>query len=308
MSGSFTKKRLEARITLAEGGFNPGSGQSANTKVVRLGMDAEIAKPGGKEKPKCTLRIYNLPLEDMQVLTTLAFDPLAVKKNRLILMAGDDDGMSQAFTGDIISAVPRFSADAASVFEVTALTGYVASVTPTKPLTAAGSQDVATLLQGLAKQMGFAFVNRGVSVTVRNVALVGGPMEQARQLADEARIDLILDDGEMIAAPRGELRQDDAEGSTPVLKDRTGLIGFPGFDEKGVVGRCLYEPRLLLGGPVRIESIVPKASGLWRVTSVSHKLHANYGAASAWETSFKATYPNQKKSDGKKDAKKDAKK
>ena len=70
------------------------------------------------------------------------------------------------------------------------------------------------------------------------------------------------------------------------------------------MGRCLYEPRLLLGGPVRIESMVPKASGLWRVTSVAHKLQANYAGASAWETSFKATYPNQKKGDAKKDAKK----
>ena len=299
MKGSFTKKRLEARITLAEGGFDPGTGQSANTKVVRLGMDADISKPGGKEKPKCTLKIFNLPLDDMQVLTTLAFEPLAVKKNRLILMAGDDESLAQVFVGDITSAVPRFAADASSTFEITAITGYVASVTPAKPLTAAGARDVATLLEGLARQMGFAFINRGVSVTVRNVALMGGPMEQARQLADEARIDLIIDDGEMIAAPRGVLRQDDAEGSTPVLRDKTGLIGFPGFDAKGVVGRCLYEPRLLPGGPVRIESMVPKASGLWRVTSVSHKLQANYGGASAWESSFNATYPNQKKEAGK---------
>lgn len=299
MKGSFTKKRLEARITLAEGGFDPGTGQSANTKVVRLGMDADISKPGGKEKPKCTLKIFNLPLDDMQVLTTLAFEPLAVKKNRLILMAGDDESLTQVFVGDITSAVPRFAADASSTFEISAITGYVASVTPAKPLTAAGARDVATLLEGLARQMGFAFINRGVSVTVRNVALMGGPMEQARQLADEARIDLIIDDGEMIAAPRGVLRQDDAEGSTPVLRDKTGLIGFPGFDAKGVVGRCLYEPRLLPGGPVRIESMVPKASGLWRVTSVSHKLQANYGGATAWESSFNATYPNQKKEAGK---------
>lgn len=300
---SFTHKQLEARITLAEGGFNPGTGQSANTKVVRLGMDAEITKPGGKEKPKCTLRIYNLPLDDMQVLTTLAFDPLAVKKNRLVLMAGDANGMAQVFVGDITSAVPRFAANASSVFEVEAVTGYVASVTPVAPLTAEGAQDVSTLLRGLAGQMGFTYIDRGVSVTVRNVALVGGPMEQARQLADAARIDLILDDGEMIAAPRGELRRDDAEGSTPVLRDRTGLIGFPGFDAKGIVGKCLYDPRLVLGGPVRIESMVPKASGLWRVSSVSHRLQSNHGNARAWETSFKATYPNAKK-----DAKKDAKK
>lgn len=50
--------------------------------------------------------------------------------------------------------------------------------------------------------------------------------------------------------------------------------------------------------------MVPKASGLWRVTSVAHKLQANYAGASAWETSFNATYPNQQKGDAKKDAKK----
>lgn len=287
--GSYTIKQLEARITLAEGGFDPGTGESANTKIIRLGMDVNVSKPGGKEKNKLSLRIYNLPLADMEVLTTLAFEPLGVRKNVVAVYAGDrENGMSLVFSGDIISAVPVFGGDGSAVFDVQAVTGYVASVTPVPPLTAEGGQDVADMMRRLAGQMGLAFINRGVNVSLRNPALVGGPMEQARQLADAARIAMIVDDGELIIAPPGKLREDDAEGSTPVLKDNTGLIGFPGFDNKGISAKCLYEPKLMIGGPVRIESIVPKASGLWRVTGLNHKLQANYSGAVAWETAFNA--------------------
>ena len=41
MNTSFTKKLLEAHITLAEGGFNTVTGQGANTKVIQLGMDVD---------------------------------------------------------------------------------------------------------------------------------------------------------------------------------------------------------------------------------------------------------------------------
>ena len=40
---SYTIKMLEARITLAKGGFNPGTGQAANTKIIRLGMCPAVA-------------------------------------------------------------------------------------------------------------------------------------------------------------------------------------------------------------------------------------------------------------------------
>ena len=210
MNTSFTKKLLEAHITLAEGGFNTATGQGANTKIIRLGMDVDIQKPGGKEKNKAKVKIFNMPLADMETLTTLAFKPLQASKNRIAVYAGDEEhGMSLAFSGDIVSAVPNFNSAPDPSFDIECITGYVASITPVPPLTAQGSQDVATLMQGLAKQMGLAFVNRGVSVSLRNVALVGGPMEQAQQLAHDARIDLIVDDGEMVISPLATLRSDD---------------------------------------------------------------------------------------------------
>lgn len=288
---SYTKKILEARITLAAGNFQGGH----NTKILRLGMDADIQKPGGKEKNKCKLRGYNMLLEDMEQLCSLAFAPLKTSsKNVLALYAGDvENGLSLAFSGDILSAVPDFNSAPDPVMEFECVTGYAASVTPTPPLTQQGEQDVAQALERLAGQMGCSFVNRGVAVKLRNTCWVGGPREQAQQIADAARIALIVDDGEMIIAPPGEMRQDDG-GDTPVWRYSTGLFGHPSFSNDGIAVRGLYEPKCRLGGPIRIESIVPRASGLWQITSLTHTLKTGYGGADVWETQVKAGYPGQK--------------
>lgn len=289
---SYTKKILEARITLAAGTFSGGY----NTKVLRLGMDADIQKPGGKEKNTCKLRVYNMLMEDMEQLCSLAFAPLKTSpKNVLALYAGDaENGLSLAFSGDILSAVPDFNAAPDPVMQFECVTGYTAGITPTPPLTQQGEQDVAQALERLAGQMHLSFTNRGVSVKLRNTCWVGGPREQAQQIADAARIALIVDDGEMVIAPPGQMRQDDG-ADTPVWRDSTGMFGYPSFSNDGIAVRGLYEPKCRLGGPIRIESIVPRASGLWRITALSHTLKSGYPGADAWETQVKATYPGQQK-------------
>ena len=260
----------------------------------QIRIDVDIQKPGGKEKNKAKAKIFNMLLADMETLTTLPIKPLQASKNRIAVYAGDEaHGLSLAFSGDIVSAVPNFNSAPDPSFDIECITGYVASITPVPPLTAQGSQDVATLMRGLAKQMGLAFVNRGVSVSLRNVALVGGPMEQAQRLAHDARIDLIVDDGEMVISPPATLRSDDG-GSTPVWSAKSGMLGYPSFDNEGVTVKGIYEPKLQLGGPVRIESIVPRASGLWQIVSLSHKLQAGYPGASQWVSQIKASYPGAK--------------
>ena len=292
---SFTRKILEAHVTMAEGGYSTRAGEAANTKILKLGMDVDIQKPGGEEKNKAKVKIFNLPLEDMEVLTTLAFKPLEVSKNVIAIYAGDEEnGLSLAFSGDIVSAVPNFNACPDPSFDIDCITGYVASLTPVPPLTGKGAQDVAQLMARLAKDMGLAFTNRGVSAVLRNIAFVGGPMQQARQIAAAARITMLVDDGQMVIMAPEEMRSDE-DASTPVWKDRTGMFGYPRFDNEGIQVKGIYEPKLQIGAPIKIESVVPRATGLWQITSLSHKLQANYPGASNWQSEVKATYPGQEK-------------
>ena len=283
---SFTLKQLEARITLAEGPFG-GSGEGGNTKIVRLGMDVSISKPGGAEKNKAQVKIYNMPLADMEQLTTLAFRPLSVAKNVIAIYAGDETGLSLAFSGDIISAVPDFNAAPDPVFNLSCVTGYIATITAVPPHTHPGQVMAGDVLRDLAAAMSLTYAGQGDAVPLRNIALMGGPMDQARAVAEAARLELLVDDGEMLVKPVTTLRQ---TGETPVWSETTGLLGYPGFDNAGIVCRGIYEPRLRLGGPLSIRSVVPRASGLWRVTSLTHSLQAGYPGASRWESAVKAAW------------------
>ena len=52
------------------------------------------------------------------------------------------------------------------------------------------------------------------------------------------------------------------------------MIGYPSFTQDGITCECFYNPRLQLGGQIKIESIVPRASGYWKITKLNHDLAA----------------------------------
>jgi hypothetical protein len=293
MNTSFTRKIIEVSLTLASGSFS-GEGGSGNTKTWRLGTDCEIVKPGLPQKNTAKIQIFNMPREDMEAAASLAFRPLQVEKNRVRVMAGDEEnGLTLAFAGDVTVAVPNFAPAPDVAFVIDAIEGYVGSVTPANNVCRKGEVPVADMFAELAARMGYVFINRGVNVMLRNVAMRGGDMEKAQRLARAARCELLVDDGEMVIMPVGAMRED-AVGNTPVWSENSGLLGYPSFSQQGISAQGLYEPMIQLGGPLRIDSIVPKATGLWKVTSLRHKLQANYPGAEAWWSSVEAVYPEGK--------------
>lgn len=282
MSQSFSRKNIEVRFLLASGSFAGG-----NTKIVRgLGVDCQIDKPGLPAKNSCKLTIWGMPLDDMAQLTTLAFEPLKVENNKVEVYAGESDDLALAFSGDITTAWPDFNTAPEVGFKVDAMTGYVAAVTPASPRTVSGSVDVASLMTELAANMGLTFTNNGVSGRLENPALYGSPFEQAQAIARQAACELIVDDGELVIQPWQALR-----APSPVAWNKeTGLRGYPVFTKDGISVSGLYAPGLTQGGAISIQSIVPKASGTWKITSLKHHLQANYPQAQAWDTSVEAAY------------------
>ncbi|MEA4836871.1 MAG: hypothetical protein VB101_01110 [Rhodospirillaceae bacterium] len=281
---SFSEKRIEVHITLAQGRFSGGG----NTKVIRgLGVDCAVDKPGLPAKNGCKLAIKGIGLDDMEQATTLAFRPLKVEPNKIAVYAGDDaGGMALAFSGDIVSAWPDFNAAPDVAFRIEAITGYVASVTPQSPTTRSGAAPIEQLMSLLAQDIGVSFRNNGVSGSLLNPALYGGPLEKAQAIARQGNFELILDDAEMVIQPFSAVRA----AAPTVWSKETGLLGYPTFTKEGISARGLYAPGLVQGGVVEIETIVPKAAGRWKITSLRHSLQASYPGASKWETAVEAAY------------------
>ena len=294
MNTSYKRKAIEVVVTLGSGTF-AGKG---NQKTIRgLGTDVSIEKAGPPDKNKCTVKIYNMLYEEMEQLTTLAFRPLEKRKNLITVSAGDDDKSSlpMAFSGEIVSSFADFNNAPDIVMQFNAMSGSYPALIAKNPMSVKGNAPVADIISALAKQCGYSFKNEGVTASLRNSVLNGSPLQQAHQAAEEAGAELLVDDNQMILLPTAGARQ----GNAIQLNDKTGMFGYPTFTNTGINVRSMYNENYKYAGLIEVSSIVPKASGIWRITKLTHNLSAFRPGGGPWESSLEAAPINSKQTNKK---------
>jgi hypothetical protein len=284
-------KTIRTTIILSEGEFEGGG----NTKVIEgLATTVEVDKNGLPEKNTARVTIYNLKMSDMEKMTFLAFRPLQKRKNKILIEAGiKGKELGVVFKGDITSAFPDFNSAPDVPFQIEAMTAGWSYQIAESPTSIQGEEDVAKLMEQFAKQAGFGFVNNSISATVKNTTFTGSPVSKAQQLANEVNIELLIDDENFTIQS-----WDNPRGDAVLLGANSGLIGYPTFSQDGVQGRSFYNPKLRLGGQIKLQSIVPKANGYWKLTKLSHSLSA-YTTSTQWESSFDGIW--LKEEEGKED-------
>lgn len=286
MPSSYSLKTIRVEVALGQGVFSEGG----NTVVIEgLGVDVSVTKPGLPEKNSATVKIYGLKYDVMAQLTTLAFKPLESQKNQITIYAGEKDKqLAMVFRGDVTSAFADFNSAPDICMSFEADTGTFPQQIASPVLTTDGDTSIESLFQNFAKEAGYSFRNDGVSGSVKNVWVPGSPISKAEKLAKDLGINLIIDDNEMIISPVGKAKT----GNAVFLSAETGLIGYPTFNQDGIQLRCVYNPGIEFNGLVSIQSIVPKATGTWRVTKLAHSITAYLPDGGNWETQIDAMYYN----------------
>lgn len=275
MAGSFTIKTI--RLTLNYNG--------KQHTVEGLACTADITKPGLPEKNSASVTVWGLKYELMDELTMLAFRPLESQKNQITIEAGDKDGqLSVVFKGEIVSASADFNEapDVAMKFE--AESGSYPQQIAEPALTVDGEAKASDLFSKFAAAMGYDFKDEGLATSVKNSRFSGSPFSKACKLARDIDCELYVDDDKVIVMPAGQARK----GNAVLLNKDTGLIGYPVFNQDGISCRCLYNPDLIYGGLIKVESIVPKATGAWRITKLTHSLSAYEPGGGNWESQIEA--------------------
>lgn len=292
--GSFTRKLIEVRVTLRTGKFKDG-----NTKIItEVPIKVRIEKTGPPDYCKAAIEMRGLIYDAMAQMSTLAFKPLHTARNMVSVLVGDEEnGLAQAFSGSITQAAADFNSAPDVTFKIEAMTGFFGAITPQGPSAIKGAQPASDFIAKQAKAAGFEFENDGVSTQLKNAAFSGSPVAQARAAARQIGAELIIDDGKMILMPAGGAgnKAGGGRGNAVLLKKETGLLGYPVLTNEGVQFKALYNPAFRLGGMVKLESIVPKASGVWRITKLTHELVAFDPKGGAWQSQMTAYYPNSLK-------------
>lgn len=283
MAESYTLKTIRLSITLGKGQFSEGG----NTKIIEgLACEVSVTKPGLPEKNSANVKVYGLKYEDMAQLTMLAFQPLELQRNLISIFAGELGGkLSLVFSGQIISAFADFNASPDVAMQFEADTGTYPQQIAEANLSVDGEATAEDIFSKFAESAGYDFINEGVTTAVKYICAAGSPITKAEKLSKDLGINLVIDDDTMIILPAGQARK----GNATLLNKNTGLIGYPTFNQDGISCKCLFNPDLIYGGLIKVESVVPRATGTWRITKLTHNLAA-YIPGGAWESQVEAMY------------------
>ena len=284
MSTTFTRKQLSLSFKLGRGSFG-------NSGYNTIGIDnarasAMVVKAGGASMGALQLRVWGMTLSQMNQLSTLGKLPMSIRNNVVVVSAGDEEtGMGVVFEGTIADAWANLQAPPNGLFVVEAYAGLYDAVAPIPPTSYVGPTSVATIMAGLAAQMGLTFENGGVTAIFNNPYFPGTALSQVHACAEAANIDCVIDNGKLAIWPRGGSRG----GQAPLVSPGTGMIGYPTFTAAGVVVRTIYNPNLDFGARVRVESELQRACGEWVIYDLSHSLESRMPEGE-WHTEFSA-YP-----------------
>lgn len=254
-------------------------------------MRAKIDKKGSPDLPEAEVVIKGLSLDTMEQLTSLTFLKNARQNNILVVEAGYTEGtVAQIFRGEITKATADFNNAPEVEFTINSKSGSYPSIIPQSPISVQGQQPAAEIIEQLAKQIGYNVETNGITTSISNMYVQGSPIQKIKNIANAINADLIIDDNTIVIMPRGQARKNSI---TPVLSAETGLIGYPTLTDDGVQVICFFNPEIQIGSCVKIDTIVPKAKGTWKVTEVNHELEVNSSQSAMWRTGFSAVYVSE---------------
>ena len=262
---SFTKKILAIEI------------QTEN-EISRLYRGAPcnviVTKAGGASGNTAKVTMFGLSYENMLTLTELVGIGDEKKRAVLTIRAGSERGqLAVAFIGDIESCSADFSQAPNVACIINARTGAFAQKIAASDLSVKGEAQAGKILEQLAGECGY-ISSCHVSSSVRNAYFSGSPIKKAVDLARQIGAELVIDDGEMLLL----LPQTPRDGQAELLGKDTGLLGYPTFRDDSFHCNSVYNPNLRYLGLVEVRSIVPRASGIWMITKLTHKLNTALGS------------------------------
>lgn len=273
MGTSFQYRRIDLTFKLATGVFD-GSNGSDTVKMTGLRVQCEIDAPGGAQLMEARLRIFGMSQAIMNRLTVLAWQYLGVMgfmKNTVTIEVGTQDSdMAVIFQGDITNAMADYQGAPEVAFLVQATSGFVDKMAPAPSSSFPGPAPVDFIMGTLAKRIGATLENNGVTAVLTDMYLSGTNMAQIQTVAKAASIDYYYQPPVLAICPKGIPRT----GTAPLVSPDTGLVGWPTLDIAGIQFSTLYNPSIIHGVRIRLETSVTPAAGDWYVYSLSHRLES----------------------------------
>lgn len=278
VGSTFTRKAIDITFQLGTGTF--GDTGSNTVTVSGLRVVATITKVGGVASDQAYVRVYGLSPTIQGQLSSIGTPAYYMRNNVMAISPGDANGTSLAYQGLMYSAYQNFEHQPDTFLEVSCNTSWAGQLVPTAPLSVRGTGDVATMFQSIAQSQNLSFENNGVQVKLSNPYFAGTQKEQCDELAAAANVVWTSDGATLAIWPVGGSRGT----AIPLISPETGMIGYPTrVGDQGIGFRTYYNPNIVFGGQIQMQSSYTQANGQWYVNRIVHDLTSQQHGG-PWQT------------------------
>jgi hypothetical protein len=271
MSYTYARRKIDLK-------FNYDGQQEVTLRGLRVSVS--IHKTGMPGYSTADIRVYGMSLSLMNALSTLGKIVGRVERKNIVSVSAGDYGKPAAliYIGTISEAWADFAGVPEAVFQIQSFSALIDKMKPVPPTSYAGSVDAATVIQTMATSAGYGFENNGVSVMIDTPYYPGTIIEQMEQCARTGHFNLTHDMNTVAIWPIDGTRG----GQVPKLI-ASARVGYPNYTGAGVAFKTLYNPQIIFGGTVEIDTIVAPAKGKWVVNVLNHTLESETPGG-AWFT------------------------
>jgi hypothetical protein len=264
---SYLEREIVANFLLAKGDFGE-TGQNSLT-ISGLRIECEVNNAGGVLGSDLLMKVYGMKESDMTKCCTFALSIGSVKDVTVTVMAGDKkSGMSQIFQGTIFYGMIDYNEMPTVPLVIQARAGYVEQSLPAAPNSTPGPMDVTERIKALAQSIDFTFTNNGVNKSLQNHYSWGSPIEQIRDIARAASIDLDISNGTISIWPYGGTK----DNQMVEVSAAKGLVGYPTYIGYGYTITTTFSADIVRGRRCRLDGGIPRAKGDFFFQEVRHYL------------------------------------
>jgi len=120
----------------------------------------------------------------------------------------------------------------------------------------------------LAGKARLEFIDSGVNVTLYNPIYSGSALDQIKSCAIEANIYFKVENDVLTIWPKNG----SIASAEPIISPESGMVGYPAMSSQGLNVKTLFNPGIVMGGIVNIESSIPMATGKFQVLNLTHNI------------------------------------
>ena len=286
---SFAQKVLRFTFQLGQGAF----GQSGTNTFTVSGLRASvhIANSQGLAYSETTARVFGMTLAQMNELTSQANMPglpaPQIRWNNMLIEAGDvGSTLTPVFAGFVQLASVETEGMPDVALEVYGNSGSWLGMQAGLPVSLPGNPDVTVVLAEVLKATNPPVAlesNLSAGITLATPYLRGSVKDQVDAVRTAGNFEATMTPAETLAVwPKGGMR------NLPIvpISPSTGMVGYPrNLANYGVHVKTLFNPALVLGVGVKLNSSLAFANGVFAVYGVSHHLESEMPGG-AWFTEF----------------------